>query len=84
MQTQPQPSLKSTHTVLLNYIANMTRHCFLMQCGAAWKTKTYPAEKNNRKCNGFDGYNGNCIGFNENYNGDYWYVMVSIGLLLFF
>ncbi len=60
-----------------------------MQCGVAWKNKTYPAEKtiepgpkNYRKCNGFDGYNGNCIGFNENYNGDYWYVMVSIVFFL--
>ncbi len=36
-------------------------------------------EKHNRKCNGFNGYNGNCIGFNGNYNGVYWYVMDSIG-----
>ncbi len=40
------------------------------------------AEKNNRKCNGFNGYNGNCIGFNGNYNGVYWYVMDSIGGML--
>ncbi len=46
--------------------------------------KTRPAEKNpadpclkhTRKCNGF---NGNSIGFNGNYNGVYWYVMDSIG-----
>ncbi len=39
----------------------------------------YPAEKkkqsnpaqNNRKCNGFNGYDGNGIGFNGNYNGVY-------------
>ncbi len=36
----------------------------------------------NRKCNGFNGYNGNCIGFNGNYNGVYWYVMDSIGGML--
>ncbi len=29
-----------------------------------------------------NGYNGNCIGFNGNYNGVYWYVMDSIGGLL--
>ncbi len=28
--------------------------------------------------NGFNGYNGNCIGFNGNYNGVYWYVMDSV------
>ncbi len=38
--------------------------------------------KHNRKCNGFNGYNGNCIGFNGNYNGVYWYVMDSIGGVL--
>ncbi len=34
------------------------------------------------QCNGFNGYNGNCIGFNGNYNGVYWYVMGSIGGML--
>ncbi len=29
-----------------------------------------------------NGYNGNCIGFNGNYNGVYWYVMDSIGAML--
>ncbi len=38
-----------------------------------------PCPKHNRKRNGFNGYNGNCIGFNGNYNGVYWYVMDSIG-----
>ncbi len=38
-----------------------------------------PAEKKKRKCNG---YNGNCIGFNGNYNGVYWYVMDYIGGML--
>ncbi len=52
----------------------------------------YPAEmlkknnitlpKHNRKYNGFNGFNGNCIGFNGNYNGVYWYVMDSIGGML--
>ncbi len=41
-----------------------------------------PCLKHNRKCNGFNGYNGNCIGFNGNYNGVYWYVMDSIGGVL--
>ncbi len=39
-------------------------------------------KKNNRKCNGFNGYNWNCIGFNGNYNGVYWYVMDYIGGVL--
>ncbi len=38
--------------------------------------------KTQYKCNVFNGYNGNCIGFNGNYNGVYWYVMVSIGGML--
>ncbi len=38
--------------------------------------------KHNRKCNGFNGFNGNCIGFNGNYNGVYWYVMDYIGGML--
>ncbi len=38
-----------------------------------------PLPKHNRKCNGFKGSNGNCIGFNVNYNGVYWYLMHSIG-----
>ncbi len=41
-----------------------------------------PCPKHNRKCNGFNGYNGNCIGFNGNYNGVYWYVVDSIGGML--
>ncbi len=41
-----------------------------------------PFPKHNRKSNGFNGYNGNCIGFNGNYNGVYWYVMDSIGGML--
>ncbi len=35
-------------------------------------------EKNNRKCNGFNGYTVNCIGFNGNYNSVYWYVMILL------
>ncbi len=27
-------------------------------------------------------YNGNCIGFNGNYNGVYWYVVDSVGGML--
>ncbi len=47
------------------------------------KKKTIePCPKHNRKCNGFNGYNGNCIGFNGNYNVVYWYVMDSIGGML--
>ncbi len=32
--------------------------------------------------NVFNGYNGNCIGFNGKCNGVYWYVMDSIGGML--
>ncbi len=39
-------------------------------------------KKHNGKCNGFNGYNRNCIGFNGNYNSVYWYVMDSIGAML--
>ncbi len=38
--------------------------------------------KHNIKCNGFNGYNGNYIGFNINYNGVYWYGMDSLGGIL--
>ncbi len=41
-----------------------------------------PCPKHNRKCNGFNGFNGNCIGFNGHYNGVYWYVMDYIGGML--
>ncbi len=41
-----------------------------------------PCPKHKRKCHGFNGYNGNCIGFNGNYNGVYWYVMDSVGGML--
>ncbi len=40
-----------------------------------WKKTIEPCPKHNRKCNGFNGYNGNFIGFNGNYNGVYWYVI---------
>ncbi len=46
------------------------------------KTTTEPCPKHNRKCNGLNGCNGNCIGLNGNYNGVYWYVMYSIGGML--
>ncbi len=41
------------------------------------KKPVEPLLKHNRKCNGFKGYNGNCIGFNVYYNGVY--LMHSIG-----
>ncbi len=43
------------------------------------KKQYNPAQNTIEKCNDFNGYNGNCIGFNGNYNGVYWYVMDSIG-----
>ncbi len=46
------------------------------------KTPIEPCPKHNRKCNVFDGYNGNCIDFNGNYYGVYWYVVDSIGGML--
>ncbi len=44
-----------------------------------WKKTIEPCPKLNRKSIGF---NWNCIGFNGNYNGVYWYVMDSIGGML--
>ncbi len=41
-----------------------------------------PCPNHYRKCHEFNGYNGNCIGFNGNYNGVYWYVVESIGGML--
>ncbi len=46
------------------------------------KTTIEPCPKHNRKCNGFNGFNGNCIVFNGNYNGVYWYVRDYIGRML--
>ncbi len=46
------------------------------------KKKIEPCPKHKRKCNGFNGFNGNCIGLNGNYIGVYWYVMDSIGGML--
>ncbi len=54
--------------------------CMTLQ--PCWKKTIEPCPKHNRKSNGFNGYNGNCIGFNGNYNGVYWYVMDSIGGML--
>ncbi len=48
----------------------------------AEKKTIEPCPKHNRKSNGFNGHNGNCIGFNGNYNGVYWYVVDSIGEML--
>ncbi len=48
----------------------------------AEKKTIEPCPKYNRKCNVFNGFNGNCIGFSGNYNGVYWYVMDSIGGML--
>ncbi len=44
--------------------------------------KTIEPCPKHKKCNGFNGYKGNCIGFNGNFNGVYWYVMDSIGGML--
>ncbi len=48
----------------------------------AEKKTIEPCAKHNRKCNGFNGYNENCIALNGNYNGVYWYGMDSIGGML--
>ncbi len=50
-------------------------------CPAENKHTIEPCPKHNRQCNGFNGYNGNCIGFNGNYNSVY-YVMDFIGGML--
>ncbi len=41
-----------------------------------------PCQKYNRKCNGLNGYNGNCISFNGNYYGVNWYAIDYIGGML--
>ncbi len=55
---------------------------FICNNTPCWKKTIEPCPKHNRKFNGFNGYNGNCIGFNGNYNDVYWYVMDSIGGML--
>ncbi len=60
-----------------------THHNVLQYGPSSLLKKTIePCPKHNRKCNGFNGFNGNCIGFNGNYNGVYWYVMDYIGGML--
>ncbi len=54
--------------------------CKRLVCPAE-KTKE-PCPKHNRKCNGFNGFYWNCIGFNGNYNGVYWYVIDAIDGML--
>ncbi len=49
---------------------------------ALLKKTIEPCPKHNRKSYGFNDYNGNCIGFNGNYNGVYWYVIDYIGGML--
>ncbi len=45
----------------------MAKTCILFTSLLEKTIETCP--KDNRKCNGFNGYNGNCIGFSGNYNG---------------
>ncbi len=65
---------KIQNHLLTNYHFDLTLPC--------WKKTIEPHPKHNIKCNGCNGYNGNCIGFNGNYNGVYWCVMDSIGEML--
>ncbi len=53
-----------------------------MYCMPAEKKTIEPCPKHNRKYNEFNGYNGNCIGFNGHYNAVYWYVMDYIDGML--
>ncbi len=51
-----------------------THHNVLQYGPSSLLKKTIePCPKHNRKCNGFNGFNGNCIGFNET-------IMVSTGM----
>ncbi len=70
------------HTTLFEY--NALRHTTFFGVGllSLLKKTIEPWPKHKRKCNGFNGYNGSCIGFNGNHNGVYWYVMDYIGEML--
>ncbi len=63
-------------------IALINAHFEIFVYWPCWKKQQNPAQNTIEKCNGLNGYNGNCIGFNGNYNGVYWYVMDSIGAML--
>ncbi len=63
----------SLKAIIVHLTAETTKAMFRVE---------HPSEKHNRKYDGFNGYNGNCIGFNGNYNGVYWYVMESISGML--
>ncbi len=56
--------------------------CIILWITALLKKTIEPCPKYNKKCNGFNGYIGNRIGFNGNCNGVYWYVINSIGGVL--
>ncbi len=56
---------------------SLARHYSKVPC---WKKAIEPCPKLNRKCNGFNGSNGNCIGINRNYNvsiGMWWILLVG-------
>ncbi len=61
-------------------ILNILKYIFYLVNSSLFKNSLL--KKSNRKCNGCNGFNGNCIGFTGNYNGVYWYVMDSIGGVL--
>ncbi len=66
----------------IKYIIIINKLSFWLSPSLLKKKTIEPCLKHNRKSNGFNGYTGNCIGFNGNYNGVYWYVMDSIGGML--
>ncbi len=63
----------------LGSLLHNAKHPFLSAFFELWIVEKQPCPKHKRKCNGLNYYNGNCIGFNGNYNSVYWYVMDSIG-----
>ncbi len=67
--------------LIMNKLTEKRERCRLTAVALLKKT-IEPCPKHNKKCNGFNGYNGNWIGFNGNYNGVYWCVMDYIGGML--
>ncbi len=72
-------SFFSHFVLLLPYVKLLqsTRHT-----PPCWKKTINPAQNTIENVMNLKIFDGNCIGFNGNYNGVYWYVMDSIGGML--
>ncbi len=78
----PQQHYDHCFALRLEYTTRLLKSEQIFKTLTLLKKTIESCPKHNRKCNGFNGYNGNCIGFKGNYNGVYWYVMDSIGGML--